>query len=286
MTMKFLIKLAFACLLGAIGSTGATAEIRLTIGEIITANNNTAPVDAKDWKAALQDALQQAIEKASKDGACDIVQIDTSGQFIAGVNTEKMLQDKGYSQKTGDKVGTVIVSDVLAGVVGNDGDGGFDYVMAVDNIASNKTNVAKIEGTVRPGKLFEEAAKAAASLVEQLCKHKPYRFQARMNDLVIDALICDPTKPTQFNGKGRTAGLRFTLTPDNPATGKWVVAGSAGGVPWSGGGTYVAEFKDEGGSMAMKGAWSIKTPVGVFPYSGTIKGKLEKLQTTNCGAQN
>jgi hypothetical protein len=65
-----------------------------------------------------------------------------------------------------------------------------------------------------------------------------------------------------------------------------VVAGSAGGVPWSGGGTYVAELKEEAGSMAMKGAWSIKTPVGVFPYSGTIKGKLEKLQTTHCGAEN
>jgi hypothetical protein len=284
--MKHLVGLIFALLLGVAGAAGAVAQIRLAMGEILTDGNNTAPIDAQNFRSTLREALARAINKKAEVGSCDIVMIDIDPETVAGINTERMLQEKGYSKKTGEKLGTFVVSDVVHGVVGFDGDGGNDYVVQTDNIASGKTGVAKAEGNVKPSRLAEEADRAAASIVEQLCKHKPYRFQARMNDLVIDALICDPTKPTQFNGKGRTAGLQFTLTPDSPATGKWVVAGSAGGVPWSGGGTYVAEFKEEVGSMAMKGAWSIKTPVGVFPYSGTIKGKLEKLQTTHCGAEN
>ncbi len=168
--------------------------------------------------------------------------VDLSATSLGANLTERKLQDEGYAKKDPNRGdGKIYVSDVVNGVVGYVGDGGFDYVVQTDNVISKK-QLTHDEGNTRETELGNAAEAIAKSIVEQLCKHKPYRLQGKFNDLVIDALICDLAKPSTFNGKGRTSGLKFTLTPTDEKGGSWVLSGMAGGVPWTGSGTYVREL--------------------------------------------
>lgn len=262
----------------------ARAEIRVAIGTIITADKNTSPRDAEILESALRSALAEEVQKVADAGECDITNMDLDRRLLEGRKTEQRLMDEGYSPKNGIKIGKIIVSDMIHGVVGFDGDGGFDYVLESENLVSGK-KVARVEGNTKESRLDEAATRVAREFVEQLCRHKPFRLQATYNDLVIDTLICDPTKPFHFNGKGATSGLTFSLTPEGDAGGAWTVAGKAGGVVWSGGGAYAQELGPDSGTLDLSGSWQIKTPRGTFGESGTIKGKVTKLATTQCAGE-
>jgi len=77
-----------------------------------------------------------------------------------------------------------------------------------------------------------------------------------------------------IRGAGETAGIIFSSTPADETHGSFTVGGTAGGVPWSGGGSYTVASQDAGGRMSIVGSWQIETPVGVFGVSGTIPGRL------------
>ena len=260
------------------------AQIRVAVGKFITANTNSSPDDTAKMEGAFRSALAQAIADASESGECDIVNVDIDERMLQGRATEKMLMDTGLSPKDGIKIEKFIISDVINGVVGYDGDGGFDFVLQSENLISGK-KIKKVEGSSRISTLGTDVEAAAKAFVDEMCKHKPYRLQAKFNDLQIDTLICDPTKPFTFNGKGATAGLKFSLTPEGDAGGSWTVGGTAGGVPWSGGGSYVQALDDKAGTLKMKGKWTLHSPVGSFSYAGTIPGKVTKLATTQCAGE-
>lgn len=259
----------------------AQAQIRVAVGKFITANTNTSPDDAAKMESAFRSALADAIANANESGECDIVNVDIDERMLKGRATEKMLMDTGMSPKDGIKIEKFIISDVINGVVGFDGDGGFDFVLQSENLISGK-KLKKVEGSSRISTLGNGIETTAKAFVDEMCKHKPYRLQAKFNDLQIDALICDPTKPFTFNGRGATAGLKFSLTPSGDAGGSWTVGGKAGGVPWDGGGRYVQALDDKAGTLKMKGKWTLHSPVGSYSYAGTIPGKVTKLATTQC----
>lgn len=260
----------------------ATAQIRITVGSITAANTQTAPADAQALQEALRTSLALAIEKAQKDGKCQITSIDTSERFIQGRETEKMLQKKGYVKKDGLLQSKLTVSDAINGVIGFDGDGGFDYMIDVGNLVTKKS-VARVKGTAKGGRIVEAADKIAQEIVEKICRKKPYRFQARYNDLKIDQTVCDVTKPFTVNGTGPTAAIRFSLTPSGETGGTFSLAGPAAGVSWSGSGNYSQTLTDTGGTLNMSGTWRITTPKGVFSDTGTIPGKLIAFSSTECG---
>ena len=257
------------------------AEIRVALGKIITNGPNTSPRDAERLESQLRSALAEAVQKAAESGACDITNLDLDERLLKGRKTEQRLMDEGYSPKNGIKIGKIVVSDLINGVVGFDSDGGIDYVLEADNLVSGKV-VARVEGNTKLSGIGEAAERIAQEFVETLCKQKPFRLQAKYNDLVIDTLICDPTKPFHFNGTGATAALTFSLTPAGEAGGSWIVSGTAAGVTWSGGGSYTQALGPETGTLDLSGSWRITTPAGVFADSGTIKGKVVRLATTQC----
>ena len=108
------------------------------------------------------------------------------------------------------------------------------------------------------------ASEAIATRLVQALSATGYRFTARYNDLALDGVVCDLGKPFTIRGTSETPGMLFSMTPKG-----------AGGVPRSGGGTYVQNLDGAGGgTLAMAGKWQIKTQVGVFGGSGTIPGRL------------
>ena len=106
---------------------------------------------------------------------------------------------------------------------------------------------------------------------------------AGLNDLQIDQEVCDVTKPFTLNGQGASAGLVLALTPaDNTGTGGgYELSGTAGGVVWSGGGTYAIAMADQAGTIMMDGSATITTPVGKFSDTTPIPGNVTVLAT--CG---
>ena len=99
-------------------------------------------------------------------------------------------------------------------------------------------------------------------------------MKARYNDLVINDVVCDLTQPFVLHGSGATAGIALSMIPSGDGGGSFGVSGTAGGVPWSGGGSYTHNVGDKGGKMAITGTWTITSPVEKFSDSGTIKAKL------------
>lgn len=114
----------------------------------------------------------------------------------------------------------------------------------------------------------------ARKLLKKLCTPTGFKVTARFNDLSLAGTICDPSSPFTLKGKGVTSGILFSFTPSSETDGAFRIGGTAGGVPWNGGGKYVISQKEGKGTMKMNGSWSIKTPVGVFPGAGSIPGKL------------
>lgn len=260
----------------------ATAEIRMAMGSVLVMNpGDTAPGQVASFENALRSAIAAAVEKAQSNGRCDVKAVDVSQEAIRGRQTEEMLQNKGYSQKNGLSQSKVVVSDAVNGAAGFDNDGGLDYVLDVTNLVTGKT-VAWLEGNVKNSNLIETADKIAADLVDQLCKKKVYHYTVSAHDLVIDHMICDLTKPFSLSPKGKMSGQRYTFTPAGETGGAFSLGGSAGGVPWSGGGSYTQTVSDTGGTLTMNGTWKVSAPVGGFSRNASIPGRLEAVTSTQC----
>ncbi|MDT2023334.1 hypothetical protein [Methylocella sp. CPCC 101449] len=254
----------------------------MAMGSVLVMNpGDTAPGQVASFENALRSAIAAAVEKAQSNGRCDVKAVDVSQEAIRGRQTEEMLQNKGYSQKNGLSQSKVVVSDAVNGAAGFDNDGGLDYVLDVTNLVTGKT-VAWLEGNVKNSNLIETADKIAADLVDQLCKKKVYHYTVSAHDLVIDHMICDLTKPFSLSPKGKMSGQRYTFTPSGETGGAFSLGGSAGGVPWSGGGSYTQTVSDTGGTLTMNGTWKVSAPVGGFSRNASIPGRLEAVTSTQC----
>ena len=267
--MRFRAVLAFLLIF----ASAALAETRVAMRQII-AHNAESELAAKQIRDLVDSDLALLIEKARDDGSCDITMVDIGDTIRKGRETEKMLQDKGYSPKGSLVIEPIRVSAFIDGVVGT-GDGDVTWIMRVSDAATDKV-VAKDEGFVPEGNIFDAGPRIAKKLFDQLCKKKTWRVKARYNDLVINDVVCDLTQPFVLHGSGRTAGIALSMTPSADGAGTFSVSGTAGGVPWSGGGSYTHSLGDKTGKMAIKGKWTITTPVGKYSDAGTIKATLKE----------
>lgn len=219
-------------LIGAFfGSVGFTvpvaAQVNVAIESITAANTQMAPGHAQALQSALLTSLALAIEKAQKNG-CEIKAIDISDEFLRGRQTEIDLQRKGYSQKNGLADGKIIVTDVINGVIGADGDGGLDYVVNVTNLNNNKS--VEVTGNAKTSNLVGATDKIAEELVEKLCKKRPYRIVGGSGD-PINQVVCTIERPFVLNGRlfgvefsgGASGTYKFVRTPPGPV--RWVANG-------------------------------------------------------------
>ena len=246
-------------------------ETRVAVREIAAPSPAVEP-SAQQFRSLLEgDLIRLAIEAAER-GDCTVAVIDISKTVTDARAVEKELVDQGYTNpETAPDIQPAAVDLTIEGVAG-ESYGEVDYVLQVMEVATGKL-VGEIEGSVPKESLSEHTARIAQELLARICP-KAWHLTARYNDLTLDDVVCDISKPFTVHGKGETAGITFSFSPTSDKGGNFSVGGTAGGVPWSGGGTYTIAVAGETGTMPIVGSWKISTPVGVFGDSGTIPGTL------------
>ncbi|MCA0343411.1 MAG: hypothetical protein LCH99_27250 [Proteobacteria bacterium] len=190
---------------------------------------------------------------------------------------EQKLQLGPYGDKnTAIKPGQMLEpTHLIKGAIGSSANG-HSYTVEIVDAKSGKT-AESYTAPVGDGDIEAALEALAADIVRKLCPLPAMQVKASYNDLVIDQKVCDLSKPFILRGTGQTAGIQFKMQPADADGGSFSLGGTAGGVPWSGGGTYAVALAEGGGTINISGAWKITTPVGTFGDSGTIPGTLTAL---------
>lgn len=257
----------------------AHAEMRVGVKEFVPRDANSANSAAGVRDMLFNDLAAQVLEAAAKR-RCDISMIDISQRTEEARQTEKRLQQGGHTDPaTAVPVEPLDVNTFVEGAVGESGG---EISWHVEVVGADGTPIAQDQGTVAEGERLSVTRKIAERLMSRLCPAKAWHLTAKYNDLMLDDVICDLSAPFNVRGKGETAGILFSFKPADDKGGAFTIGGTAGGVPWSGEGTYTVKTQGEAGEMPIRGAWRITTPVGSFGDAGTISGKLSA--APNCRA--
>jgi hypothetical protein len=252
-------------------AVSAHAELRVGVKEFVPRDAGSANTAAGIRDMLFNDLATQILDAAAKR-RCDISMIDIRERVEEARQTEKRLQDEGHiDPTTAVPAEPLSVNTVVEGAVGESGG---EISWHVEVVAADGTLIASDEGAVAEAERLSVTRKIAERLMSRLCPAKAWYLKAQYNDLVLDDVICDFSAPFKVRGTGETAGIVFSFKPADDKGGGFTVGGTAGGVPWSGGGTYTVETHGEAGEMPIKGSWRITTPVGIFGDAGTIPGKL------------
>ena len=164
--MRGKIFLAFLLII----SIPALAETRVAFREIIP-HDPASELAAKQIRDLVDHELAALIEKAQGDGSCDIAMVDVSKTVLDARDTEKMLQDKGYSPKGPPVAEAIKVSAFIDGVVGV-GDGDVTWIMRVSDATSDRV-VAKDEGLCPKAKFSMPHCVSPRSFLTSSARRKP-----------------------------------------------------------------------------------------------------------------
>ena len=218
--------------------------------------------------------LVEQFNRESADGPCSFSIQEQSALVERARAGEQVLEQQGHMPPGTAPQGQAPAADWRISGTVTSANGTISWTISVTGAATGRI-VVEDRGSMAADDLFTAAPGIAKRIFSDLCPKKPWRLTARYNDLTLDGVICDITKPFTIRGTGETAGIIFSFTPADETHGSFIVGGTAGGVPWSGGGSYTVAPQGAGGSMPIIGSWEINTPVGVFGDSGTIPGRLE-----------
>ena len=93
-------------------------------------------------------------------------------------------------------------------------------------------------------------------------RRRGYRLQGHYGKLPVSATTCSLEQPFDV---ALSIGLTMRFTPSGSEGGRWTLHGTAGGVPWSGGGGYALRLDDGGGgTLTSDGTATANSPVGAF----------------------
>ena len=124
----------------------------------------------------------------------------------------------------------------------------------IDLVSTSRRGIGKLSGTIK---------------VEE----QGYRMQGGADELVVDAVVCDLTKPFTVTGSGIT--LDFVPSSTDPSSGgTYSYRGDFKKFSVSGKGTYTVKLTDTGGSLVAKGKGKATGPLGTFSSGGTEKYDL------------
>lgn len=262
-----------AAVLLTLAAQPAYAEMRVGVREFVPADTASGNAAAGLHDMLFSDLAALILEAAGKR-RCEIVILGVSDKMEEGRQLEKQLQEEGLiDPSTAVPVKPLEVNTLVDGAVRESAD---QISWYVEVSGADGAVTTRDEGSVPVAERLSVTTKIAERLMSKLCPKKAWHLSARYNDLALDGVVCDIGKSFSVRGTGETAGIVFSFTPADQKGGTFTVGGTAGGVPWSGGGSYTVTVDGEGGSgnMPIVGSWQIKTPVGVFGDSGTIPGKL------------
>ena len=274
--MRLCARAVLVCLLALVNFTAARAgDVNLGVGFFQDDGAETSKEISKVLSYSVQDAILAAMETAP----CELTMVEVKRR--ADVEAELALQQSGAVDPA--KVGSDHPTPVTVDVTGRVTADAEIFTWEIKAVRLTDGKVLAEDSGTAPGDSWPETSDAiGARLVGQLC-HPPYQVSGGMEDLVISAQVCDLDTPFTLTGSGETAGLSLALTPTGEGGGSWTVGGSAGGVPWDGGGTYSLSLEPGGGGrLELSGSWAITSPVGRFGYGGTIPTTLTPTGAASC----
>jgi hypothetical protein len=121
----------------------------------------------------------------------------------------------------------------------------------------------------------EEVAEVDPAVAEEPRSSTPcaFRMVGGLDDLFVDAVVCDIRQPFSVTGSGIT--LDYTPRSDDPLSGgTYEYSGDFGDFSVLGSGTYKVKLSRDGGSIVAKGKGKVVSAVGTFPGKGTERYKL------------
>jgi len=124
------------------------------------------------------------------------------------------------------------------------------------------------------GAVINDQVRAAEQLVPT-CEVLAFKATGGGGEWSATGTICNIAKPFSLSG----TGLTVRMTPTGASGGSYTLTGDAGGVSWSGAGSYTVQRDRDGrgGTLTMKGTNTIKTPRGTFSGSGTAGFALTRI---------
>lgn len=124
------------------------------------------------------------------------------------------------------------------------------------------------------GAVINDQVRAAEQLVPT-CEVLAFKATGGGGEWSAKGTICNIAKPFSLSG----TGLTVKMTPTGASGGSYILSGNAGGVSWSGGGTYAVRRDRDGqsGTLTMKGTNTIQTPRGTFSGTGTADFALTRI---------
>jgi len=221
--------------------------------------------------------VESALVRAISDRGCPAEVVTLDPEMIAKVLKEIELQQSGaVDPATAVAPDPLVANTLVQGVVSQSG---AELIYFVEIVSTDGRRLAETSGIHRASDQFGLADRIAGEIAASLCPARSWHLRADYNDLVLDGPVCDITKPFSVPGQGQTAGIVFSFTPTAVGQGTFTLSGTAGGVPWTGGGTYQISTHSmlETGSMVMQGAWQLTSPVGTFGDQATIYAKLTRI---------
>ena len=212
----FRLPLAVAGLAAAlltVAAQPARAEMRVGVREFVSADAASGNAAAGLHDMLFSDLAAMILEAAGKQ-RCAIVILGISDKMEEGRQLERRLQDEGLiDPSTAVPVKPLEVNTFVDGVVRESAD---QISWHVDVSGADGTVITRDEGSVPVAERLSVTTKIAERLMSRLCPKKAWHLSARYNDLALDGVICDLSKPFSMRGTGETAGIVFIFHAGGP----------------------------------------------------------------------
>jgi hypothetical protein len=220
--------------------------------------------------------MSDAAEKVWKSGAC--VTLDptvSAGPTGLDPSASVTITAAPRSKIDGSAVGGTVTAQMSGGAASVDpsdklvkADATFTYTAPGEK---QKTGDVALEARSKRG-----VAKAALHFDTY---DSSFAAEGGGGDFSGSGTICSLTKPFTISG----TGLTLTFTPAGEAGGTYVLKGRAGGVPWSGSGTYTVKLdaSRNSGTLKTTGKNTIQSPMGAF--TGQAEASFALRSIAGCG---
>jgi hypothetical protein len=220
--------------------------------------------------------LSGAAEKVWKSGACVTLEPTVSaGPTGLDPGAEVTITAAPRSRIDGGAVGGTVTAQMSGGAASVDpsgtqvkADATFTYTAPGER---QKTGDVALEARSKRG-----VAKAALHFDTY---DSSFAADGGGGDFHGSGTICSLTRPFTISG----SGLTLDFTPKSETGGTYVLKGRAGGVPWSGSGTYTVRLNGSRntGTLKTTGKNTIQSPMG--PFTGQAEASFKLRSITNCG---
>ncbi len=259
-----------------VASTDGTSAIKRSVGDVTDDFVTATAINGVQWSAILgQVAIDAATDKWLSGDCVTLKPAVSAGPTGLKPGSTVTIVAAPRAKSDGAPTGGTVTAQLTGGEasVAPSGskvpaDATFTYV-APD--ATRETGTVALESRSRRG-----VGKASITFsTDQLS----FSADGGANEFHGTGTICDLNKPFLIAG----SGYRLSFTPSSSSGGAYDLGGNAGGVPWSGGGTYTVALNSAGTGGKLVATGVNKFRANGKMYSGEATAKFTLKQIDSCG---